>query len=297
MGRMLVTLRPDRGRRGRACWWRRSSAASRPGGRSCSPLPFYAAGQWSTWSTATFLVGLLLVGAGFFVFCVDVLEKTTETYGGLAAHARRHLLRGRDGLAAAAAGDRRDRRRDRRACSPAPPARRSSSACSAARTTRKRRRSTRSWRRTSSTSSATRSPTSPSTSPIGAIYVLVPRYAGRPYKTTKPFVAAWLGSLVFIATAYSHHLYMDFVQPVWAADHLEIASYGAVIPVAVITIYSGLMLVWGSRYRWTLASTLALPRLRRLGDRRHGRGDRLDDPDQLPLPQHASGSSRTSTPT
>ena len=67
---------------------------------------------------------------------------------------------------------------------------------------------------------------------------------------------AGLGSLVFIATAYSHHLYMDFVQPTWAEIVSEIASYGALIPVAVITIYSMTMLIWGSRYRWTLASTL-----------------------------------------
>ena len=86
--------------------------------------------------------------------------------------------------------------------------------------------------------------------------MLVPRYAGRPYETTKVFVAGWAGSLVFIATAYSHHLYMDFVQPLWAEIISEIASYGALIPVAVITIYSMTMLVWGSRYRWTLASTL-----------------------------------------
>ena len=89
-----------------------------------------------------------------------------------------------------------------------------------------------------------------------AIYVLVPRYAGRPYTTTKPFVAGWMGSLVFIATAYSHHLYMDFVQPTWAAIISETVSYAALIPVAVVTIYSMTMLVWGSRYRWTLASTL-----------------------------------------
>ena len=89
-----------------------------------------------------------------------------------------------------------------------------------------------------------------------AIYVVVPRYAGRPYATTKVFVAGWMGSLVFIATAYSHHLYMDFVQPGWAAVISAVASYGALVPVAVVTIYSMTMLIWGSRYRWTLASTL-----------------------------------------
>jgi hypothetical protein len=49
---------------------------------------------------------------------------------------------------------------------------------------------------------------------------------------------------------------MDFVQPVWAQVISLVASYGALIPVAVITIYSMTMLVWGSAYRWTLASTL-----------------------------------------
>jgi hypothetical protein len=65
-----------------------------------------------------------------------------------------------------------------------------------------------------------------------------------------------MGSLVFIATAYSHHLYMDFVQPTWADIISVVASYGALIPVAVITIYSMTMLIWGSGYQWTLASTL-----------------------------------------
>src|SRR5581483_1586671 len=35
-----------------------------------------------------------------------------------------------------------------------------------------------------------------------------------------------------------------------------VASSAAAIPVAVVTIYTGMMLVWGSRYRWTLASVL-----------------------------------------
>ena len=90
----------------------------------------------------------------------------------------------------------------------------------------------------------------------GAVYVMLPRYAGRPWKTTKPIVVAWLATLVFVATAYSHHLYMDFVQPRWAEYVSLTASVAASMPVAVVTAYTGLMLVWGSRYRWTLASAL-----------------------------------------
>ena len=90
----------------------------------------------------------------------------------------------------------------------------------------------------------------------GAVYVLLPGYTGRPWKTTKPIVVAWLFTLVFVATAYSHHLYMDFVQPEWAAGFSSIASFGAALPPAVVTIFTGVVLIWGSRYRWTLASAL-----------------------------------------
>jgi cytochrome c oxidase subunit 1 len=218
------------------------------------PLPFYPAGQWPVWSESLFFVGYLLVGAGFCIYCIDVLERTTTTYGGLTRTLGWHYLRGReetapppqaiaatvvaiDGLLACAVG--------------------------------------------STLLAGLLGRTYDSTVGIdvqvainldyffmhslanltiylgaAVIYVLVPSYAGRPYKTTKVFVAGWMCSLVFIATAYSHHLYLDFVQPTWADIVSETASYGALIPVAVITIYSMTMLIWGSRYQWTLASTL-----------------------------------------
>lgn len=218
------------------------------------PLPFYPAGQWSMWAVAVFLVGYLLVGAGFMVFCIDVLERTTTRYGGLLRTLGWQYLRGReetapppqaiaatvvaiDGLLASVVG--------------------------------------------STLLIGLLGHTYAGSAQVdvqvainldyffmhsvanltiylaaAVIYVLVPRYAGRPYQTTKVFVAGWTGSLVFIATAYSHHLYMDFVQPAWADVVSETVSYAALIPVAVITIYSMTMLVWGSRYQWTLASTL-----------------------------------------
>ena len=90
----------------------------------------------------------------------------------------------------------------------------------------------------------------------GVIYVILPRYAGRPYQVTKVFVGGWLVAVVLIVSVYSHHLYMDFVQPRWAEIVSMLSSYASLIPVAVITIYTMTMLVWGSRYRWTLASSL-----------------------------------------
>ena len=218
------------------------------------PLPFHPAGQWSTWSESVFFVGLILVDGGFFVFCLDVLEQTTDRYGGLLRTLGWRYLFGReetapppqaiaatvvaiDGLlscavASAILGGLLDRTFDPSVGIDALVAKNLV------------------YFFGHSMANLT------IYLAAAAVYVLLPRYAGRPYTTTKPFVAGWVGSLVFIATAYSHHLYMDFVQPEWAAIGSEIASYGALVPVAVITIYSMTMLVWGSRYRWTLASTL-----------------------------------------
>jgi hypothetical protein len=90
----------------------------------------------------------------------------------------------------------------------------------------------------------------------GMIYVLVPLYAGRQWKISKPLVIGWLFTIAFVMTAYGHHLYMDFVQPGAPQMIALVASSAAAIPVAVVTIYTGMMLVWGSRYRWTLTSVL-----------------------------------------
>jgi cytochrome c oxidase subunit I len=218
------------------------------------PLPFFAVGQWPVWSESLFFVGMLLAGGGFFVYCLDVFEQTTTTYGGVTRTLGWRYLRGRetdapppqviagtvvaiDGLLSMAAG---------------------------------MAIVVGLLGHTYDGGVAFDALVSKNLVYLfghsmanlviylaaGAVYVLIPRYAGRPYATNKVFVAGWAASLVFIATAYSHHLYMDFVQPVWAQAISQLASYFALIPVAVITIYSMTMLVWGSRYRWTLASSL-----------------------------------------
>ncbi|HEX6762800.1 MAG TPA: cbb3-type cytochrome c oxidase subunit I [Gaiellaceae bacterium] len=218
------------------------------------PLPFYPAGQWSMWAAALFFVGNLLVGGGFCIFCIDVLEQTTTVYGGLTRTLGWRYLRGReetapppqaiaatvvaiDGLISCAVGSTiliglLGRTYDHSVGIDALVAKNLV------------------YFFGHSIANLT------IYLAAAVIYVLVPRYAGRPYQTTKVFVAGWAGSLVFIATAYSHHLYMDFVQPTWADVISETVSYAALLPVAVITIYSMTMLIWGSRFQWTLASIL-----------------------------------------
>jgi cytochrome c oxidase subunit 1 len=218
------------------------------------PLAFFPAGQWSVWSEGVFFAGNLLIGVGFFVYCFDILEQTASTYGGLTRALGWQFLRGRDeqappaqviaavviaidGLLAMAAG----------------------------------------MAITLGLLGHTYD-AGVAVDPLvaknlvyffghtianliiylvaGSVYVILPRYAGRPYEVTKVFVVGWGVALVLIVTVYSHHLYMDFVQPRWMQIVSEISSYASALPVAVITIYSMTMLVWGSRYRWTLSSSL-----------------------------------------
>jgi cytochrome c oxidase subunit 1 len=218
-----------------------------------SPLPFYPAGQWETWATTVFLAGILLVGAGFFVFCLDVLMTVTSTFGGLQQSLGIPFLRGKgeppppqviaatvislEGLLAGAMGT-------------------TVVVAMLGRTIDSGMQLDALWAKNLTYFFGHSVANLIIYLAAGAIYVLVPRYAGRPWKTTKPIVVGWLFTLLFVTFAYSHHLYMDFVQPASLQIVSTFASFGASIPVAVVTIYTGMMLVWGSRYRWTLASSL-----------------------------------------
>ena len=89
---------------------------------------------------------------------------------------------------------------------------------------------------------------------VVAVYVGLPRYAGREYHTSVPLVVAWWGTLLFVAIAYFHHLYMDFVQ-MQALQYIgEAASYLAALPVAVVTVFGSMLLVYRAKMRWTMAS-------------------------------------------
>ncbi|MEZ5074171.1 MAG: cbb3-type cytochrome c oxidase subunit I [Solirubrobacterales bacterium] len=219
-----------------------------------SPLPFLAASAWGTWAAAGYFVGLVLVGVGFFVFCIDVLASVTRAYGGFLGALGVRFLRGHDD-------------------DPPPPQVLAATAittqgmlASAVGTTILIALIGKSidsgveldalWAKNLTYFFGHSYANLIIYLGAGMIYVLLPRYAGRPWKTTRPLAYGWLATLLLVTTAYGHHLYMDFVQPGSAQVIATISSSAAALPVAVVTIYTGVMLVWGSRYRWTLASTL-----------------------------------------
>jgi cytochrome c oxidase subunit 1 len=91
---------------------------------------------------------------------------------------------------------------------------------------------------------------------VAMVYEVMPAYTGRPWKTNALVVDAWNLTLLLVTFAYLHHLYMDFAQPQWVQVLGHLSSYLISVPASVVTIFSGLVLVYGSDIRWRLAPIL-----------------------------------------
>ncbi len=92
---------------------------------------------------------------------------------------------------------------------------------------------------------------------LAVLYELFPEVGGRPkWKTTWYVAIAWNLTLIFILTAFLHHLYMDFVQPEGLQIIGQLASYLASLPAAAITIFSVIIAVYKTNLRWNLVNLL-----------------------------------------
>lgn len=92
---------------------------------------------------------------------------------------------------------------------------------------------------------------------LAVLYELFPEISGRPkWKTTWYVALAWNCTLVFILTAFFHHLYMDFVQPEALQIIGQLASYMASLPAVAVTVFSVLALVFRNPVKWSLTNTL-----------------------------------------
>src|SRR5207342_717114 len=91
---------------------------------------------------------------------------------------------------------------------------------------------------------------------VAMVYEIMPAYTGRPWKTNGLVVGAWNLTLLLVTFAYLHHLYMDFAQPQWLQVLGQLSSYLISVPASVVTIFSTLVLLYGSTMRWRLPSLM-----------------------------------------
>lgn len=93
---------------------------------------------------------------------------------------------------------------------------------------------------------------------VTVIYELLPRITGRPWKTSKVFLAAWTLSTTMVLIIYPHHLLMDFAMPTWMMAMGQVLSYVNSFPVLIVTGLGALAILHRSGIRWDLISTLLL---------------------------------------
>ncbi|MEB2343982.1 MAG: cbb3-type cytochrome c oxidase subunit I [Deltaproteobacteria bacterium] len=89
-----------------------------------------------------------------------------------------------------------------------------------------------------------------------AVYELLPRYTGKPYPISRPFLWSWAASTLFVIVVFPHHLLMDFAQPRWLSTVGQVVSWSAGFPVFLVTAYGGLVNLHRSAIRWTMPSRL-----------------------------------------
>jgi cytochrome c oxidase subunit I len=91
-----------------------------------------------------------------------------------------------------------------------------------------------------------------------AVYELLPRYSGRPWGLSRPFLWAWAATTVLVLTVYPHHMLMDYVMPHWMLVMGQIVSYASGLPVFVVTAYGALTNVHRSGMRWSMPAKLLM---------------------------------------
>jgi cytochrome c oxidase subunit 1 len=89
-----------------------------------------------------------------------------------------------------------------------------------------------------------------------AVYEILPKYTGRPWKVYKPFVWAWSATCLMVLAVYPHHMLMDFAQPLWMHIMGQIISYTSSLPVLALTLTATLGAIYRSNIKWDLTSAL-----------------------------------------
>jgi cytochrome c oxidase subunit I len=88
------------------------------------------------------------------------------------------------------------------------------------------------------------------------VYEIVPRYTGRPWTISRPFLASWAAVTLIVMAVYPHHLLMDYVMPKWMVVTGQVLSYLSGIPVLLVTVYGALVNIHRSGMKWDLPARL-----------------------------------------
>ena len=88
---------------------------------------------------------------------------------------------------------------------------------------------------------------------LGASYFLAPRYGKERVPFFKWNYRTWPFYLAFSVLVFSHHVFMDFPNPVWLQMLSQTASLGIVWPSSM-TVATILMFTWRSKTTWNITT-------------------------------------------
>jgi len=88
------------------------------------------------------------------------------------------------------------------------------------------------------------------------VYEILPTFTGRPWKSSKPFLIAWTATMLMVMAVYPHHLFMDYANPGWAHVLGQILSYASSLPVLAVTAIATLGNVHRSGMKWNITAGL-----------------------------------------
>ena len=88
------------------------------------------------------------------------------------------------------------------------------------------------------------------------VYEILPAFTGRPWKSSRPFLLAWTATMLMVLAVYPHHLFMDFANPTWANVLGQILSYASSLPVLAVTAAATLANVHRSGLKWNVTTSL-----------------------------------------
>ncbi|PKL96821.1 MAG: cytochrome C oxidase subunit I [Gammaproteobacteria bacterium HGW-Gammaproteobacteria-8] len=216
------------------------------------PLPRISMGLWSQAAAASFLLGLLAIGVGFLLLYIDIARAFITKYGGLGRSLGLPQLFGR-------AGD------------PPPPAVVASTMVLIVNTLAIVAGATilimslinlyqpgfeidALWAKNLTYFFGHVFINATIYMAVIAVYEILPRYTGRPWKVSRVFLAGWAASTVMVLIVYPHHLLMDFAQPVSLHVLGQVISYTSGLPVLLVTAWGALTNVYRSGIRWDIAS-------------------------------------------
>ncbi len=90
----------------------------------------------------------------------------------------------------------------------------------------------------------------------GLVYAILPLFTKKAWKTDRVVVLAWNLIIIVVLLPYFHHLYQDFAQPTALQYAGQIVSWIIPFPSFLVTIMSGLTLMYGSGITWSVPSIL-----------------------------------------